>query len=159
MKRVMASVIGCSLIALSAFAAESPSQGIEKRTAEFVAAWNRHDPQTMASVWAPDGDLINPFGRWVKGRAEVAKLLTEEQSGVMKATTFTTTAIKVRTLAPGVALADWDFTIAGMTAPDGSTMPTHTFHGANVWEKKGGTWFVLAARPMLPAPLPGPGAK
>jgi uncharacterized protein (TIGR02246 family) len=159
MKKVLASVIGFSLIALGAFAAESPTQAIEKRTAEFVAAWNRHDPKVMASVWATDGDLINPFGRWAKGREEVAKLLTNEQSGVMKATTFATSAVMVRPLTANLALADWDFTIAGITAPDGSTMPTHKFHAINVWEKKGGTWFILAARPMLPAQLPGAASR
>jgi uncharacterized protein (TIGR02246 family) len=103
--------------------------------------------------------LLNPFGQWAKGREEVAKLLTEEQSTVMKGTTFTTSAIVVRTLAPGVALADWDFTIAGIVAPDGSTMPVQEFHAAVVWVKKGGKWFQLANRPMLPASLPGPAPR
>jgi uncharacterized protein (TIGR02246 family) len=113
----------------------------------------------MASFWAPDGDLLNPFGRWAKGRDEVAKLLTEEQSTFMKATTFTTNAVMVRTLAPGVVLADWDFTIAGIVAPDGSSIPVQKFHAANVWIKKGGTWSVMAARPMLPMALPGASSR
>jgi len=154
MKKALVGVVALNLLALGAFAADTATQAVEKRIGEFVAAWNRHDPKAMASVWAPGGDLFNPFGRWAKGREEVAKLLTEEHSTVMKATTFTTSAITVRTLAPGVALADWDFTIAGIMTPDGSTMPTQKFHAAVVWVKKGGTWFQLANRPMLPASQP-----
>jgi uncharacterized protein (TIGR02246 family) len=155
MQKALLGVVALNVIAAGAFAADTATRAIEKRTAEFVAAWNRHDPKAMASVWAPDGDLLNPFGVWAKGRDGVAKLLTEEHSTVMKATTFTTSAIAVRTLAPDVALADWDFTVAGIAAPDGSTVPTQKMHAAVVWEKKGGIWLVLANRPMLPAPLPG----
>jgi uncharacterized protein (TIGR02246 family) len=154
MKKAFPSVVALTVIAAAAFAADTPTQGIEKRTAEFVAAWNRHDPSAMAAVWAPDGDLINPFGRWAKGREQVATLLAEEQSGVMKASTFTTTAISVRTMVPGVALADWDFTVAGMTAPNGSTMPSQKMHAAIVWVETNGTWSVFAGRPMIPAPVP-----
>jgi len=155
MKKAFLGVVALNVIAAGVFAADTPTQAIEKRTAEFVAAWNRHDPKAMAAFWASDGDLMNPFGRWAKGREEITKLLTGEHSGVMKATTFTTSAITVRTLAPNVALADWDFTVAGIAAPDGSAVPTQKMHAAAVWEKKGGTWLVLANRPMLPAPLPG----
>jgi uncharacterized protein (TIGR02246 family) len=159
MKKSLVGVVALNVLAAGAFAADTATQAVEKRTAEFVAAWNRHDPTAMAAVWAPDGDLMNPFGRWAKGREEVAKLLTEEHSTVMKATTFTTTAITVRTLAADVALADWDFAVAGITAPDGSTVATQKFHGAVVWVRKAGTWFALAARPMIPASLPGAASR
>jgi uncharacterized protein (TIGR02246 family) len=159
MRKVFLSVAALNLLAFGVFAADTTTQAIETRTGEFVAAWNRHDPAAMASVWAPDGDLLNPFGRWARGHEELTKLFTEEQSVAMKASTFTTTAIHVRTLAPNVALADWDFTIAGITAPNGASMPVQTFHAAFVWVKKGGTWSVLAGRPMIPAALPGTPAR
>jgi hypothetical protein len=89
----------------------------------------------------------------------VARLFANEQSTVMKATTMKTDAITVRTLAPNIALADWDITVTGMTAPEGSAMPAVKFHGAFVWGKKGGTWSVTAARPMLPASPPGAASR
>ena len=155
MRKAFLGVVALNLFALGAFAADTTTQAIEKRTGEFVAAWNRHDSKAMAGLFLPDGDLINPFGRLAKGRDEVARLFADEQSTVMKATTMKTDAITVRTLAPDVALADWDITVTGMTAPDGSVMPAVKFHGAFVWAKKGGTWSVMAARPMLPASPPG----
>lgn len=151
MRKVFLSLVALNLIAFGAFAADTATQAVEKRTGEFVAAWNLHDSKALAALFLLDGDLINPFGRWAKGRDEVARLFADEQSTVMKATTMKTDAITVRTLAPDVALADWDITVTGMTAPDGSVMPAMKFHGAFVWGKKGGTWSVMAARPMLPA--------
>jgi len=154
MRKAFLGVVALNLLALGAFAADTATQAIEKRTGEFVAAWNRHDSTALAAFWLPDGDLLNPFGRWAKGRAEVAKLLGEEHSTVMKATTFTVDAVWVRTPSPNVAVADWDITIAGMTGPDGSMMPAQKMHVAMVWIKKGGTWSIMAGRPMIPAPLP-----
>lgn len=87
------------------------------RVQEFAAAWNRHDPKALAAFWAPDGDLINPFGRVAKGRAEVEKLFTDEHSAFMKGTTFTLTGMTVRLLAPNIAFTDWDVEISGMHAP------------------------------------------
>ena len=159
MRKVFLGVVALNLIAFGAFAADTATQAVEKRTGEFVAAWNRHDSKAMAALFLPDGDLINPFGRWAKGRDEVARLFADEQSTVMNATTMTTDAIAVRTLAPEVALADWDITVTGMTAPDGSVMPAMKFHVAFVWGKKSGTWSVIAGRPMLPMALPGAASR
>jgi hypothetical protein len=49
MKKALVGVVALNLIALGAFAADTPTQAIEKRTSEFVAAWNRHDPKAIAS--------------------------------------------------------------------------------------------------------------
>jgi uncharacterized protein (TIGR02246 family) len=154
MRKAFLGVVALNVIAAGAFAADTATQAVEKRTGEFAAAWNRHDSTAMAAFWLPDGDLFNPFGRWAKGRDEVAKLFAQEQSTVMKATTFTVDAVSVRTPRPDVAVSDWDFTIAGMTGPDGSMIPVQKFHAAMVWVKKGGTWSIMAGRPMIPAPLP-----
>ena len=154
MRKAFLGAFVLNVIAAGAFAADTATQAIENRTGEFVAAWNRHDSKAIAALFLPDGDLINPFGRWAKGHEEVAKLLAQEQSTAMKATTMTTNAIEVRTPAPNVALADWDVTVTGMTGPDGSVMPPVKFHGAFVWVKKGGTWSIMAGRPMLPASPP-----
>ena len=51
-----------------AAADDTDTAAIHARTQEFLAAWNRHDAKEMAAVWAPDGDLVNPFGRAAKGR-------------------------------------------------------------------------------------------
>ena len=120
----------------------------------FVAAWNKHDPKAMAAEWAPEGDLVNPFGRWASGRAEVEKLFTDEHSTFMKTTTYSLGNYKVRFPSPAIAVVDYDGEVAGMQNSDGSAMPPFKHHVASVYEKKGGHWWLFAARATAYLPTP-----
>jgi uncharacterized protein (TIGR02246 family) len=131
-------------------------QAIRQVMAEFVAAWNRHDPTQMASYWAQDGDLINPFGRPAKGRLQVEQLFAEEQGGAMKRSTHQMTVTSARILPGDVAIVDGDCNITGMAGPDGKEMPAFNPHLFMVLGKRDGNWKVLAARPYAFVPQPGP---
>lgn len=160
MRRALAvGLLGCalSLVLVPAVFASDASE-IAARTQEFLAAWNRHDAKGMAAVWAPDGDLVNPFGRVAKGRAEVEALFVDEQSKMMKGTTMEMSGEATRMVAPTVAVDDWDVAVVGMKGPDGNPAPPLKHHVTVVLVKKDGTWWVAAARPVL-YPPPPPMAK
>jgi uncharacterized protein (TIGR02246 family) len=145
-------VLAVALVSLAVPAGLRASQAddeasIRRFGVDFSAAWNRHDPKAMASFWAEDGDLINPFGRWAKGRAEVEKLFQDEHAGVMAGTSYSTTLSSVRFLTPDVAVTDWDIVVTGMRGPDGSAAPPFKPHLALVMVRRGGRWLSLAARP------------
>jgi uncharacterized protein (TIGR02246 family) len=148
---VLASLVGPT--ALRAGQAEDEAS-IRKFGLDFAAAWNKHDSKAMAAFWAEDGDLINPFGRAAKGRAEVEKLFHDEQAGPMAGTTYATTLSSVRFLTPDVALSDWEIVVTGMRGPDGSAGAPFKPHVFIVLARKGGQWLTAAARPyqFLPAP-------
>ena len=93
-----------SLLAFSTAMAAGDEEAIQKRLDEFVAAWNNHDAEAMAALWAPDGDLINPFGRVAKGRPEVEKLFIDEHASFTKGTTYKVTSSLVRVLGSEVAV-------------------------------------------------------
>ena len=93
---------------------------IRQRHDEWITAWNKHDPKLMASFWASDGDLINPFGRHARGTAEIEKLFTEEQTGRMAGTSYTGTVESIRYIGENVAIADVAGEIRGMKGPDGA---------------------------------------
>jgi uncharacterized protein (TIGR02246 family) len=137
--------------------AAADAKAISARGQEFVAAWNRDDAKGMAALWAPDGDLINPFGRVARGRAEVEKLFADEHSAMMKGTTFKVESEAVRLLGPSAAVMDWDADVIGMTGPDGKAMPPFKNHVTIVLMKQGDTWWVAAARPISYPPPPGAG--
>lgn len=137
--------------------AAADSKAITARGQELVAAWSRDDAKGMAAIWAPEGDLINPFGRVAKGRAEVEKLFADEHSGVMKGTTFKVESESVRLLGPSAAILEWDADVVGMTGPDGKPMPPLKHHITIVLAKRGGSWWIEAARPVVYSPPPGPG--
>src|SRR5437016_737360 len=124
MVRVFIASFAAILISTVAVAKESNDQQIRDRVGEFEAAWNKHDPQGMASVWSAEGDLINPFGRKARGIAEIVKLFQEEHNGPMKSSTFKVTSVSVRYVEPDLALVDADAEINGIVNPDGSPAPT-----------------------------------
>lgn len=156
-KRVMTALAVASIasLAVAAPVKNGAEAQVRARSQEFAAAWNRHDAKALAAYWAPDGDVINPFGRVAKGRTEVEKLFTDEHSTFMKDTTLTITSSTVRLLKPDVAFADWDVDISGMHSPDGTAMPTLKNHVNVVLVKKSGQWWFVAVRPVSYQPPPG----
>ena len=155
-RRLVVAVIVCALAAMGTALGANPAAEKEIMAVEdaFAAAWNKDDAKAMAVAWAPDGDLINPFGRWARGRAEVEKLLGEEHSTTMKGSTYAVADMKVRFVSPAVAIVDWEGTITGMHNGDGSVAAPFKHHVAAVFAKKDGKWWIAAARPYAPLPPP-----
>ncbi len=143
-----------------ALGANADEDAIRALDAKFVAAWNRHDAKAMASVWAEDGDLINPMGQYARGRADIEKLIAAEHgsTGAMRECKGTIAAETVRILSPDVAVADWEFHVSGVLQPKSTQPQNLVFHVTTVLRKVGGSWAVFAARPyaeasgMKPAP-------
>ena len=153
MKKIL---LGGMLLALAvSTAASAQIPALHARAEEFKAAWDHSDAKALAAIWAPDGDLINPFGRVAKGRAEVEKLFTDELGSFTKGTKFSITSESDREVAPNTAVADWDVEIVGMKGPDGAAMPPLKHHVTVVWVKQNGKWWAAAARPVVYAPPPG----
>lgn len=130
-------------------AASEDESAVRQQCANFVAAWNKHDPKAMAAIWADDGDVINPFGRIASGRAEIEKLFTDEHNTVMHGTTYATESVDVRLLGPTVALVDWSSEITGMHNPTGVALPVFKHHVFSVFVKKDGQWKASAVRPYV----------
>jgi uncharacterized protein (TIGR02246 family) len=142
------------LLAPPASAAEGEEAAIRKVHADFAAAWNRHDAVGLAAKWTLDGDLINPEGRWSKGKAEVQKNFAEEHAGIFKASTFSNTINSVRFLSPNVAIVDASFEIANATPPNAPPMTQKGLY-KSVMVKDGGKWWTASAMAMAPmAPPP-----
>jgi uncharacterized protein (TIGR02246 family) len=156
MKRLFIAVAVFALVGIGAALGEDAAREKEVRAVgdAFVAAWNKDDSRAMAAGWAPDGDLINPFGRWAKGRAEVEKLFADEHSMVMKGSTYALSNYEVRFSSPAIAFADWDGEITGMHNADGSTMPAFKHHVNVLYAKKAGHWWAVAARAAAFLPPP-----
>ena len=156
MKRLFIMTAVCALAGIGTALAEDAREK-EVRSVEeaFVTAWNKHDPKAMAAGWAPDGDLINPFGRWAAGRAEVEKLFSDEHTTVMKGSTYSLNNFKARFPSPAIGYADWDGEITGMQSQDGAAIPPFKHHVAALFAKKAGHWWIVAARAMAFLPPPG----
>lgn len=157
MNRILAVALLLSVMGLSSAPAlaTDDEEAVKDVLDQLVAAWNIHDAKAIAALWAPDGDLINPFGRVAKGRPEVEKLFTDEHTSFMKGTTYSVTSISVTVLGSEAAVLDCDAKVTGMKAPDGSDLPVFDHHVTVVMAKKDGAWWIVAARPVTYLPTPG----
>jgi uncharacterized protein (TIGR02246 family) len=153
MRKTMLAVLALSALGAGSALAQDEA-AIRKASADFVAAWNRHDAKAMAALFAEDGDIINPSGRAARGRAEVEKLFTEEHAAVMKGSTYVLTKGDVRLLGPTTAVSDWESEITGMSGPQGEALPPFKHHVTIVYVKKGALWMAAVGRPyaFLPSP-------
>ena len=144
------------LMSASALAANhtKDEQAIQKNLTEFATAWNAHDATKMAAIWAEDGTVVNPVGRWAKGRTQVQQLFTEEHNTNLKGTTFAWETPTFRWVKPDVAFVDVMANISGMKTPDGKALPGK-HHVAFLTMKKNNHWWNLDARAYLYVPGPG----
>lgn len=124
-------------------------QAIRALGTDFVAAWNRNDSKALAACFTTDGDLINPSGQVARGRADVEKILNEEQNGPFKGSRMSMPQRHVHFLKPDVAIADYEFEIARVRGADGKEI-TLKGRTSSVLRKDNDKWLIVAARPMIP---------
>lgn len=114
----------------------------------IVADWNKHDAQAMASHWAADGDVINPWGKWAIGRGNVQKLFNQEvQSGWFNKSISEQDIDSIRFVSPDVAIIDVSATVTGTFNIQGRESGPLAHHVLYVAVKKDGKWQLTAARP------------
>jgi uncharacterized protein (TIGR02246 family) len=126
---------------------------IRKIYDDFTAAWNKHDPEALARMWALDGDHQEPDGRVAKGRAEVHKLLGMEHSTVFKKTKINLTIETVWFISQDVALVDGVYELTDVVDESGKDIGTRKGHLTSVLMQEGSVWSIAASRAMIPVPL------
>jgi uncharacterized protein (TIGR02246 family) len=156
-KMLLFVVVLCTAIAPAVLGSDGDEAAIRKVHADFAAAWNRHDAAALASDWTPTADLINPEGRWTKGKAELQKNFAEEQAGIFKSSTFTSTVQSVRIVNPQMAIVDAAFEIQNATPPDSAPMTQKGLYKA-VMVKESGKWRTASVMAMVPVATPAPTA-
>src|SRR5579883_697575 len=132
------------LAALPLAAQQTPDAAVRSLVARYVDAREHRDAAALAALFTADADQLVSSGEWRKGRDAVVRgsLASSEATGGHR----TITVESVRTLAPGVALADGRYEIAGTAA--GQTR--HMWTAILCVETPGG-WRIAAIRNMLPA--------
>jgi uncharacterized protein (TIGR02246 family) len=118
---------------------------------EFSEAWNRHDAKTLASLFAPDGDLINPGGRPASGEAELDEFFRQEHSGYLKNSHMDASIRRVRQLRPDIAVVTVDMAMTGVRSPGCDDLSSGNIIATFVLENQDGVWRIVTARPMKPA--------
>lgn len=116
----------------------------------LATAWKTNDGATVASFFAEDGALINPFGQRADGRAAIAAMYAEYFGGMLHGTSSTVKITNVRAVENNHAFVDGEQTIY---APDGSIVLA--VHLAALLRRDGDGWRIVDARPYTFATRPG----
>lgn len=138
-------------VLLSAMGAGLRGQGatpedhaVRELVARYAAAREMEDPKSIEALFTSDADQLVSSGEWRHGRENLVKGMLASSRGNPGDRTITVE--RVRFVAPGVALADARYEIAGTEGREARKMWS-TF----VAVKSGGEWRLAAIRNMLPA--------
>jgi uncharacterized protein (TIGR02246 family) len=109
----------------------------------FNEAWGRHDALGMVESMADDAQFVTVNGAWTETRAEYLDLMTRLHgaSGPFRSSTRKTPVIRVRFLAPDVAMMHSRFHIYGDIDE-----PERTGIGTRVVRRIDGRWRTLAVQ-------------
>ena len=149
MKKSVLMLLTFALTAIPVFANTSSESAIRATDQAFATAWNHHDAKAMAATWTKDGDLVNPFGRAAKGRANIETMISGEHAVAFKNSTYTPGTMSIRFIQPTIAVADSDTVITGAVNMDGTSSPAMNVHIMRIVQKVNGQWLTVAARPVM----------
>jgi uncharacterized protein (TIGR02246 family) len=145
-------ITGLLLLALgSTSLAQEPPAGddaaIRQRIEEYVAAYNNHDAQAVADLWADDAVYLNrDTGEPIEGRPAIAAMF-EEMFKEGEADQLSVTVQSLRLVTPDVAIEDG---AVELVSAEGE--PVETKYTA-VHVKKDGQWYLNSVRETdVPAP-------
>ena len=108
-------------------------KAIRSLIARMVEDWNKHDMKSFSSHFADDGDSVNRFGQWFRGRAKIEEHLIELHASPFRDQLVgrTSEVEVVRFITPEVA-------VAHECVKDGTSRNIMTY----VLSKKDGRWKV-----------------
>jgi uncharacterized protein (TIGR02246 family) len=133
---------------------EDAIRGVYRRISE---AWGRGDARGVVANFAPEGDLIDPFGRVARTQSAVEELLAGNFGGIFHRSQIVFNPQSIRFLTPELAVADgtWQVTLPPQP-PDDRAPPPIMGLVTSVFRKVNGAWKIEADRPMQKVPLPTP---
>lgn len=116
----------------------------------FAADWKSNDGARLASGFAEDGALINPFGERADGRAAIASMYGAYFRGMLRGTTSRFKIAHVRPVEEHHAFVDAEQIITG---PDGEIVLV--VHLAALLRRESDGWRLVDGRPYSFASKPG----
>lgn len=124
----------------------------------FTLHWSNADAQSLANMWADEGDMIHPDGRIERTRETIRSnraqlFMQREYRGSKHPVTLT----MVRCLGPTIAVADGKWELRGLTDAAGKVLPPFEGLVTLVVKGGGGGWQIEAWRyTQKPAAAPMP---
>ena len=89
----------------------------------FVEAWNRRDPDALASLFDSHAEFVNVTGLWWHDRASIRKAHAYGLERIFNTSTLTVDELRVKQLSDDVALVHASMTLSGQSAIAAITQP------------------------------------
>jgi uncharacterized protein (TIGR02246 family) len=82
----------------------------------FAEAWNRRDPEALASLFDADAEFVNVTGLWWHDRASIRKAHAYGLERIFNASILTVDELRIKHLSDDVAIVHASMTLSGQTA-------------------------------------------
>ena len=109
----------------------------------FAEAWNRHDMNAFAELFAEDAEFVNVVGLWWKGRAEIKSAHEVTHRSMFKNSRLSIQEIATRFPTPGFAIVRCRWTLEGHVSPDGAALPARNGVLVHTMQEVGGVWRII----------------
>jgi uncharacterized protein (TIGR02246 family) len=109
----------------------------------YSDAFNHHDAQAVAALYAPDADFTNMYGGSQHGRPAIEKFYANLFSGRLKEAHRNDTVKSVRILGPGLAVMDAYWEMSRTTSANGKPSPVRKGMLTWVMAKRSDEWDIL----------------
>src|ERR1039458_1094306 len=120
--------------------------GVNAVVHAFEDAWNRHDMDALAVLFATDADFVNVIGmRWV-GRDAIKQHHAASHATIFKSSTLKIGDTTLRFLKADVATARSVWTLSGITSESGQLAPTRTGILTHVLARIDGHWLIVVTQ-------------
>lgn len=150
---VLAALLQSPLPAATPTAAQAIERDAGALARQFETAWNLHDAQAFAALFADSADYVGPDERTVVGRDEIQKTILHRNSrDATKEATASVAVLSVRLVRSDVAIADWSVIVRGLRSLDGTVSPPETQRATVVMTKESGVWTISSMRAGRPRP-------
>ncbi len=119
---------------------KSKLEALAAHAASFVEAYNKEDPDALAKMFLPEGEIVLADGEVVAGRDDILEFYAEIFAGDEKSKAALE-AGSVRFVTPGIAIEDGTLHI---TKPSGE-VSSHYYTAVQV-KQENGTWLTASIR-------------
>ncbi len=152
MKKILAALFVAGAISLTW--AQTPQQDearVRNLIPAFTDAWSRGDGQALASLFAPDGDLMIPTGNIFSGREAISGFYTSVFANGYRGSKGAGEIARVRFVQPNVAVGDGTWSIRGAHDKEGKEAAAEKGVFTFVAVKQGEQWRISALREQTSA--------
>lgn len=109
----------------------------------FAEAWNRHDMNAFAELFAEDAEFVNVVGIWWKGRPQIKGAHEFTHQTMFKNSRLSIQEIATRFPAPCIAISRCRWILEGHVSPEGQDLPPRTGILVNTLQKISGSWRII----------------